>query len=321
LPFDFFLSVSYAFYRCCPDVVIIAESDLWYRFLKQAKKKGAVCVVINGKLSAKSQKWYERFAFFSKRLFSLVDCFCMQDETYKKRLLSVGVAASKIEVTGNLKCDTETIPLTGQALQQLRERFSLQPQDLVVVIGSSHAPEEELLLKEIVPLMQRFCQLKVLIAPRHPERFEAVRSMLARFDVPYATWTKGVDSSDVKIVLIDTIGILKQCYQLADVAIVAGSFTDKVGGHNILEAQSFGIPVLTGPYMYTQESLLECSLAYDALEQVPIERVQSCLDDLLSHPAKRKELGSRALALAASINGATESTLKTFRQLIPQFFA
>lgn len=319
-PFDFFLSVAWVFRRCRPDLVLIAESDLWYRFLKQAKKKGAVCVVVNGKLSEKSAKFYNQFRLLSKRLFSLIDGYCVQDETYKRRLSALGIPASKIVVTGNLKSDIKHEPMKQEALIQFRKKFALEVGDFVLVIGSTHAPEEKLLLEQILPLVKTHPQLKVLIAPRHPERFSDVLALIEHFGLPFASWNQGIKSPDAKIVLIDTTGILKQCYQLADVAIVAGSFTDKVGGHNILEAQSYGIPVITGPFMHTQQPLLQCSLAHNALIQVPIDQVQNTLRDLIACPEKRQAFGQRALELVESLSGATCRSMNTIQTLVPQFF-
>lgn len=320
LPYDFSWPVKLAIQRASPDIVIVCEADFWYRFLKEAKKQGAVVLLVNGKISATSYSRFLRFSYFTRRLFSLIDFFCVQSAEYKERFGSLGVPNSKIAITGNMKSDFVTSRLEKEALITMRQKLHLEPQDFVLVIGSTHAPEEELLLREITPLLSEFKNLKVIIAARHPERFSEVTSLVEKCGLSYGTWTKGACSHNPRVFLIDTMGILRHCYQLADVAIVAGSFTEKVGGHNILEAQCFGIPVITGPYMHSQAELVKQAKEYNAIKQVPLEEVAYALKNLLQNAEERHTLQKNSLALTAAIQGATEKNLKILQFLTPQYF-
>lgn len=320
LPFDFSFCVKKVLSRCTPDILIMSEGDLWYRFLNEAKKRGAVSIVVNGKLSAQSEKRLVRFPFFANKLLSLIDYFCLQSDLYKNRFLKTGVPASKMAVTGNSKCDALPEPLSEEPLNELKQKLGIQKDDIVLVIGSTHDPEEKLLLKEIAPLTEQFERLKVIIAPRHPERFSTVKEIIEKQGLTCACWTKGIETADPKVMLIDAMGILRHCYQIADIAIVAGSFTDKVGGHNIMEAQVFGIPVITGPYMYSQPHLLESSIFYDALIQTDINDIQKPLLSLLNSAERRLELRNNSLLMVSAMKGATERSLKAIRELVPQFF-
>lgn len=321
LPFDFYISVKHVFSLARPDIVILCEGDFWYRFIKEAKKQGAITVVVNGKVSSESEKMFARFGMFTKRMFALIDFLCVQSELYKLRFLHMGIPASKIAVTGNLKCDSLPAPISNSEITELKNRLGLSNNEKVLVIGSTHDPEEEMLLSQLVPLLTSHPQLKLIIAPRHPERFETVASLIQKHGLTLGTWTKGSNVAHPQVYLIDAMGILRKCYQLADIAIVAGSFTNKVGGHNIMEPQAFGIPVLTGPYMHSQPQLIECAKFYNAVIQVHANEVASTIQRLLSDPQTCQTLGKCSLNMVEALRGATDRTRDELYNLAPQFFA
>ncbi len=171
-PFDFYLTVRHVLKNLEVDLYILCEGDFWFRFLKEVKKQGAVTVVVNGKVSAASEAAFCRFRFITKHIFSQIDFVAVQSDLYKERFLKMGIAASKIKVTGNLKCDSLPTPIPEDEMAALRAKLELAPSDKVLVIGSTHDPEEEMLLGELIPVMNRHPNLKLIIAPRHPERFE-----------------------------------------------------------------------------------------------------------------------------------------------------
>ena len=320
LPYDFFISVRRVLSQCDPDVIILSEGDFWYRFLQQAKRKGRVVIVANGKISNGSLKRLKRIPFFSKRVLSLVDFFCVQSDLYKDRFRLLSVPASKIKVTGNLKCDAPQQPISEKERIELKARLGITPEDTVVVIGSSHDPEEELLLKQLAPLFKTFSHLKVLIVPRHPERFDQVGEVIEKQGLSFSRWSEGRCDPKAQIVLVDAMGQLRQLYQIADIAIVAGSFTQKVGGHNIVEAQMYGVPVIVGPYMHTQSGFLECSKYFDAIVQVDNHDLGKSVEALLNSPQRRRVLSANSLKMYNSLQGATERTMRCLHYLIPQFF-
>lgn len=321
LPFDFYFCVKHVFNLACPDIVILCEGDFWYRFMKEAKKQGAITVVVNGKVSSESEKMFARFGFFTKRMFALVDFLCVQSDLYKLRFLQMGVPASKIAVTGNLKCDSLPAPISDAEILELKTKLGLLNDDKVLVIGSTHDPEEEMLLSQLLPLLSSHPQLKLIIAPRHPERFETVAALIEKHGLTLGTWTKGSSVAHPQAYLIDAMGILRKCYQLADIAIVAGSFTNKVGGHNIMEPQAFGIPVLTGPYMHSQPQLIECAKYYRAIIQVDASEVATTIQRLLAEPETCKTYGKCSLDMVEALRGATNRTRDELYKLAPQFFA
>ncbi|MCE5294419.1 MAG: 3-deoxy-D-manno-octulosonic acid transferase [Chlamydiales bacterium] len=320
LPFDFYFCVKSVLKKCQPDLVILCEGDFWYRFLKESKRHGAVTVVVNGKLSSSSERTFAHFKGLTARLFALVDFLCVQSDLYKARFLHIGVPASKIAITGNLKVDSLPTPIPDDDVLELRTRLHLSPGDKVLVVGSTHEPEEDLILSQLTPVIAKFPQLKIVIAPRHPERFEQVAALIQKFGLSYGTWTKGTQNPHPQVYLIDAMGVLRKCYQLADIALVAGSFTDKVGGHNIMEPQAFGIPVICGPHMHSQPQLIECANYYKAILQVQPNEIGSSVEQLLTDPTLSINLGKCALTMVAALKGATNRTRDELYLLAPQFF-
>ncbi|MBS0656069.1 MAG: 3-deoxy-D-manno-octulosonic acid transferase, partial [Verrucomicrobia bacterium] len=126
LPFDFWLCVKKVLSRCTPDIVILSEGDLWYRFLHEVKKKGAITLITNGKMSKRSAEKMARFSYFGKKLVSLIDHFCLQSELYKQRFILTGVPASKISITGNSKADALPLPLEGSAIDELKQKLGVK---------------------------------------------------------------------------------------------------------------------------------------------------------------------------------------------------
>ncbi len=311
LPFDFGWLIRPLVKKVNPTLVIISETDFWYNFLKAAKGEGASIVLVNGKLSRKSLQRFKIFSSFSSALFSLIDLFCLQNEHYKNRFAQLTIPLDKMIITGNLKLDQQPLFLTDQQKKERLQQLNLTQQDLILVLGSSHQSEEKLILSVFKELLLSFPQLKLLIVPRHPERFQEVATLLAKQNLNFLRWTNCSEEINkaVSIILIDQMGLLNHCYQLATIAIVGGSYIATVGGHNIIEPCWYGVPVIYGPCMYSQLELVQWMETYRAGLQVEKEQLLAVLKDLLIHPFKRKELGINGLRLVKDKRGATEKTL------------
>ncbi|HXF29397.1 MAG TPA: glycosyltransferase N-terminal domain-containing protein, partial [Chlamydiales bacterium] len=203
LPFDFFFTVRKVLSKARPDVVILAESDFWWRFLYEAKRKGAVILLASGKISPRSYERFKRFSFFSRKLFSLVDHYCVQDTTYQSRFLDLGVPASKMAVTGNIKGDVTFSALSPEEKAEIYKKFNLSEKDFLLVVGSTHAPEEEVILSALKPLLENNPRFKLMIVPRHPERFSEVKAICEKTNIAFATWTEPTLHQYPKIIVVD----------------------------------------------------------------------------------------------------------------------
>lgn len=315
LPLDFSWTVRSVLRKITPDVVILCETDFWYHFLQGCKSLGAKLYVVNGKMSARTAGRLKFLPWFVRRVWGLMDIFCVQAEVYRTRLLEVGVDSERVVVTGNIKFDAEYPKMSPANLQRFRAEVGIGHGDPVLVVGSTHDPEE----KRLIPIFERLWDylpnLKVVLVPRHPERFDAVAALLKAQGIRFKRYSKPLAENHVRLVLVDAMGLLRQCFQLADLAIVAGSYTDRVGGHNILEPLWYGVPTLFGPHMYSQPELVQLVEQYGAGLQISLEELGDKLVELFDNSEKRHELGRRGLDLVANIQGATHRTAEVLKVL------
>lgn len=309
LPFDFGWIIRPIIKHTAPDLVIICESDFWYNFLSASKEAGAFIALVNGKVSLKSLGRFKALQPLSTRLFACIDLFCVQSDLYLDRFASLGIALEKLVTTGNMKYDGDFPKLSQVELISWQKKLGIHATDRVVVIGSSHSPEESQILSFLPKVWDQIPDLKVLLVPRHPERFNEVDALLQKSGIPFRRLSQNDAEKSAAVILIDAMGLLRQCYQLADVAIVCGSFTSKVGGHNILEPSWYGIPTLFGPEMFSQPDMVNLILEYRAGIQVTIEELPNMLIELLKDESRRKALSIGGLKLAADVCGATAKTL------------
>jgi 3-deoxy-D-manno-octulosonic-acid transferase len=315
LPFDFSWIIRPIVQKLKPDLVILSETDYWLNFLTEAKQSGGLVAVVNAKLSEISFSRYGALQKFGmqtliNRLFSQIDYFCTQNPLYSKRLCLLGIPSEKITATGNLKLDASPETLSSEEILKWHAQLKIASSDLVLVAGSTHPQEEALILQAFLILSTHFPSLKLILVPRHPERFDEVGALITTMGLPFARFSK-LDQmkGNEKVVLIDAMGKLKACYQLASLAIVCGSFVSHVGGHNILEPSAYGVPVLFGPYMHTQTEFLELINKYEGGIQVNKENLIKTLSDLLQSSEKRKKLSEGGKRLTQDLQGASERTL------------
>lgn len=317
MPLDFRCVVNPIVQQAKPNLVILAETDFWYNFLKACKAVGSKIAVVNGKISVRSMDRMKTFGFFSKKIFKFIDLFCLQNNLYRKRFEDVGVEAAKCVVTGNMKFDEDYPKLSPPDLTKWRELLGIAPDDQVLVVGSTHDPEEALVIDALREIWPKFPKLKALIVPRHPERFNEVGNILARKNVSFIRFSS-INSKTGKesVILIDAMGVLRKCYQLANIALVGGSYTARVGGHNIIEPCWFSVPVLFGPEMHSQPELVDLMAEYKAGMQIPPEKLAETIADLLKHPEKRDALGQCGTQLVQDLRGATDKTWNAIQKLM-----
>ena len=307
LPLDFSWVVRRLVERIRPAKFILCESDFWYHLLKTTKEHGAKVALINGKVSERSCRRFRAFGFFTKKLFANFDLLCLQSERYRARFLSMGIDPSKIFVTGNLKLDSSMKKMPEGEREAFKHSLQLSATDRVLVVGSTHAPEEEQVLSVLQDVWKRIPNLKVLLVPRHPERFNEVAHLIQEKGVNFSRVSE-MRNKDARLILVDAMGKLNQCYQLAEIAIVAGSYTPKVGGHNIFEPIVFGVPVIFGPHMHSQPDLKEIVLDAKAGSQVDLAQLAPTLTAFLEDPALHRQYADACGQLTKDVQGSTART-------------
>jgi 3-deoxy-D-manno-octulosonic-acid transferase len=307
LPFDFSWIIKPIIKQVRPDLIVLCETDFWYNFLESCHAVGAKIALVNGKISHRSLNRFKQFNKLSTKLFNLIDLYCVQSTHYQKRFEELGIPSSKLLITGNIKFDSLYPRLTLQELTEWKEKLGIKPDDHVIVAGSTHDPEEKWILDACQIIWKKDPRLKLLIVPRHPERFHEVARLLDKTGIPFSKFSSE-QPLEAPVLLVDAMGVLRQCYQLATLAIVAGSFTPKVGGHNIVEPCWYGVPVLFGPYLHSQPELFELVQKYHAGRTVTVETLANSISELLFDPTERKALGEAGSQLVHDLKGATEKT-------------
>ncbi len=303
LPIDFTWSVRKFVKALNPKHFILVESDFWPNLLRELKKNGTKISLVSGKMSERSFRRFNWFSFYAKCLFALFDHICVQNEEHLQRFLPF-VDPSRLHQTGNLKLD-------------LKPQLVSKKLDLVlpvIAISCTHNPEEEWILDALSG-----GDWRILLAPRHPERFEEVANLLKKKQIPF---TRLSDSKMNKIyrlqegiVLIDAMGQLPICYTNSQLAILGGSFVDSIGGHNVLEPCLYGTPVFFGPYMHAQKEFAKRVLELGAGLQISIHELRDAVERFFKEIGFQQTMREKAFAAAEMGRGATERTLAIIRPL------
>lgn len=313
LPFDFSFIIRPIFKHLKPNLVLISETDLWPRFLNIAKQTGSFICLVNGKISEKSRSRLKRFHFFSKKLLTPIDLFCLQNKIYADRFKELGIPSDKIAITGNTKFDQTPRAMTECEINTLKARLSINNDDFVVILGSTHEGEETLILTELIPMLNKYPKFKIIVVPRHPERFDSVYESMVKLFPNIARYTQN-QIDNVPLILVDSMGILVSLYQIADLAIVGGSFVPNIGGHNILEPAWFGKPVIFGPYMDNQTEMVEHVLQHKVGFQLEHTKLKVILEENYNNGEIRFAIADRCQVMTHELRGASRKTFEEIKK-------
>ena len=310
MPFDCACSVRRALRLGHPALVIFSEGDLWPCFMNEVRKGGAQLVVVNGKISSRTARRLQRWPFIGRWLYSYIDLFCFQSQEMANRARAIGIPEASIHVTGSTKADVSVALLSDGKKAALRSSLGLSTAERIIVLGSTHEGEEEGLVERIEPIIRARPGVRLLVVPRHPERFGAVFDQLKKSSASVVQLSTYNGSDSWKIMVVDRLGLLTQLYQIADLAIVCGSFVERIGGHNILEPAVVGVPTIVGPYMHSQQMLFDSAVAASAVAQVTLETLPRTVSELMDSQDAWTSASTAAATWAESLRGATERTVK-----------
>lgn len=246
-PFDYFFSVNAFLNAVKPDKIIIAETEIWPDFVYLSKRRNIPVYIVNGRLSPHSYKGYKKFSFFFKPILSLYEGIFMQTEGDVERILDVGAPKEKTKFMGNLKFDIAPV-LNNQEISDLANSLKLNGQKMIAA-ASTHKGEDEIVLVSYSEIKKDYPNLKLLIAPRHPERYDAVEALLKESGFSYGRRSKNDTFENNDIIMLDTMGELMKMFSICHFAFIGGSFST-TGGHNPLEANIWGKPVLSGDCVF-----------------------------------------------------------------------
>jgi 3-deoxy-D-manno-octulosonic-acid transferase len=328
-PFDWSWSVRRALRRVNPSAVLIMETELWPRFMRECRVRRIPVALVNGRLSERSFKRYRLIRSFISRVVSDLDLALMQSEADAERIRALGLAPERVIVSGNIKFDAEAASAAEDLLTpQLAARFQLQDGRPLVVAASTHAPEERIIIEAFrqTRATRGTTRARLLIAPRHPERFEEVAALLGSSGFKWARRSSAPGASDAAadVILLDTIGELRAVYPLADMVFVGGSIAP-TGGHNVLEPAAVGACIVTGAHTANFAAIMRAFLERDALVQLPplmealaAPALAEVFIGLLTDEERRRGLGRRARLVFEQNQGATERTVEVLARLLGQ---
>lgn len=319
LPLDFSFIVKHVLKKVNPCMFIIAETEIWPNLITCLDKLRVPVVTVNGRISDSSYAGYRLIKFLIQPILRMVKQFCVQSDLDALRLTNLGVDKEKIQVTGNVKFDINLNLISGADVLAYRAKLWLGQFDKLLVCGSTHPGEEEIIFSAYQELLLGFPNLKLLIAPRHPERSEKVsrlaskRGFLPMFISSISTACPTCMNSPVFI--LDTIGELLNYYSAADIVFVGGSMVKK-GGHNILEPVSLKKPVIFGPHMFNFRVISELFLANQAaLRAANSHELASRVKEILNSSLLAEGLVERAYELIIKNRGATHKNIQVIKQI------
>ncbi|WP_051396319.1 3-deoxy-D-manno-octulosonic acid transferase [Ignatzschineria larvae DSM 13226] len=318
LPFDFGPSIASFLKRTSPKAILIMETEIWPNLFYQAEKRNIEVIMISACLSDRSFYRYQKIRQTIRNLLKPVTVLTQTDEDSLRFEL---LGAEKTKRMGNIKYDLEVDPSVFEQRDQLR---ALKLPDSLYWMGAStHEEEEEIIIEAFIEARKKSPHLKLIIAPRHPERFPEVKSLLEEY-VDAHNFVLSIRSngslealnSRADIWLIDTLGELLLFYAFADIALVGGSFVP-IGGHNILEPAYFAKPIIVGPYMNENRETLVQFLENKAILQVDSEALESTVIALSQDKALREIYGNAAHQTMIENQGAIDIVIEQVNNHFP----
>jgi len=315
IPFETPYAVT-RFFNCVqPHIALIMETEIWPNLYQECGRRNIPLVLVSARISPKSVDNYRRFLPLFRETLSYGIIIAAQSEIDTERFKRLGAAPERTWVTGNIKFDIE---LPNDLLQRgdkfRRDNFAGRP---VWVAASTHEREEEQVLYAHEIVRRQFPDALLVLVPRHPERFAAVRNLLHREGLNFVARTDGVPcTTGAEVYLGDTMGDVPLFYAAADVAFVGGSLVP-VGGHNLLEPAAVGLPVITGPHLFHTQDIADkfekvgASIAVDDAGQLG-----AAVADLLADEAKAADIGGRGREIVQQNKGALDRLLKLLQPLL-----
>ncbi len=315
VPYDLPGSVKRFFDRVQPKLAMILETELWPNLYAECGRRGVPLVLASARLSPRSVGRYRRLVPLFRQTLSNGIVIGAQSEADAERFRSIGAAPERTHVTGNIKFDFQPPP--DVEARGARWRGQNAPGRMIWVAGSTHEGEEAIALDAHRQVLERFPDALLVLVPRHPQRFDAVRELLEKRAESCAWRSSGtVIAPSTAVMLGDTMGELMMFYAAADVALVAGSLVP-IGGHNLLEPASLGRPVLTGPHNYNSEEIAQLLLDAGAARKVAdTGELAACVVGLFGDSDRRAAMGAAGKAVLDANRGALDRLLALVEPLV-----
>jgi len=323
-PFDWMFSVRRALERIDPCCVVLIETELWPNFLRECRRRKVIVLLANGRISDRSFRRYQLLKSFAAAVLRDLSLLIMQSPGDVNRVLKLGAPPDRVRVCGNLKYDVLPDDICTSTLE--RALVDVKHERLIVA-GSTGPGEEEFLLTAlgIVRGVPELSSTRLLIAPRHPERFDEVADLVERSNLKLARRSACAHGcaipADADVILLDSVGELASAYRYASIAFVGGSLVPR-GGHNVIEPAAFGKPIIVGPHTANFRQVIADFVSAEALVQLRVNRREEgqalgdALVGLLSDDRRARSMGERGVALLKASRGATDCTLNAILKVL-----
>ena len=330
-PLDFSWAVQEAMRRIRPCLLVLAELELWPNLISAANTSGARVAIVNGRVSDRSFRGYQRIRSLTARVLRNVDLITAQSGESAARFCALGAPVDSVHDTGSLKFDGVEVDRDNRRTKDLAQLAQIGAEDLVWLAGSTQAPEEQLVLKVYKKLRREYPKLRLILVPRHQERFEEVAALLAASGMEWQRRTE-LDGPSMQersaprqdpnrssssrretaasVLLVNTIGELRHWWGVAHIAVVGGSFGNR-GGQNMLEPAAYGAAVCFGPNTRNFRDIVARLLDVDGARSLAdAQELESFLREVLGDPQQGVAMGNRARELVISQQGATARTVE-----------
>lgn len=326
-PFDLPWVARSVVEKVSPSLFIFLETELWPNFLRALSKKEIPSILVNGRISDRGFRRYRRVRFFLRHVLQEVSLFLMQTEREADRIRALGAPPARVSATGNMKYDQagNAIADFTARIAELRAQVGLRPDDLLMIAGSTHEGEEAAVLEAYRIVAEGSERVRLLIAPRHPERLERVEALLAARGIPsvrktalakaagdgsHSAFRNSQTEIAPPVVLLDTLGELDRYYSLADLVFVGGSLAP-VGGHNVLEPAVSKKAVFFGPEMSNFKEIADqLKRAGGGIEVADGKELGERMLRLIRHPEELKKRGEAAHQVVLANRGAVLRNLE-----------
>ena len=319
-PLDFAFAIRPYLRALRPELVVIAETEFWPNFLRLVRRSGARIAIVNARISDRSFPRYRRWRSLLAKWLANVDLFLAQSDLDRGRLVEIGAAENRVRVSGNLKFDARP-QREAPVVAALRATIDVSDAYPVLVCGSTVAGEEPMVLDAFRKVLERFPRATLILAPRHPERWDSVAELVRQSGLPFWLRSECVGTMHLNlaggIFVLDSIGELASVYSLATVAFVGGSLVPR-GGHNILEPAQHGRAIIVGPYTENFRDIVSLFVRAGAVDVVDRNDFAHELLHLLFQEEKREQLGQHAAEVIRVNAGATDRTVDALEKLLPQ---
>ncbi len=318
-PLDYSFIVKKVIRQIKPKLFIILETELWPNILRELKRNNIPSVVVSGRISNRSYHKYRWGRFFFTKVLDNIHLFCMQTEVDSKRIINIGADKDRVTTVGNLKFDQCVPTITTEEKENLYNMLSLKEGQTIFIAGSTHKGEENIVLEVFKNLKKTYEDLILILAPRHPERFDEVADLLSHQKLRSIKKTKikvAQKSNHHDIILLDTIGELSKLYSIGTIIFVGGSLVS-TGGHNVLEPVAYKKAVIFGPHMDNFSEISRCLRESGGGFQVNNqEEFLSQTKMLLQNDVDRDKLGEKAFEVIAHNQGAINKSMEVIERFL-----